>query len=221
MNRIPIWILPVLVFAFSVADLAACASGDDDDDSGDDSGDDDSGDDNTGGDDDDSGGDDDSTDANLWGVVYVNEGMSSATVQPLGYFNYAGAVFFTPENYAIWYALVETEGSCQRFFFDIPLPFTWDYLDAGPILISGANVSPIHLTDASYQYGWLYSPDYAFQTEDDLFDPGDAISFGVAGNIVDIPAFSGQVTAPEMVEVTAPADFDDLTSVGTGDFTVS
>ena len=200
--------------------------GDDDDDNDDNADDDDSSDDDDASDDDDSGDDDDDNDddpwdgEDRWGMVYVSEGLASSNFVPLTYYNAVGASFSDPDDFADWNQPVEQSGDCERFFYDNPIQFDYHYVKGGNITITGANVGPIHLAPVPYTYGYYYEADYDPLSVSNLFDAGDTVSFSTTGS-GSIPAFSGQLTAPAMIQVTKPSNFDSLTSVPSGAMTFS
>ena len=187
----------------------------DDDNVDDDAADDDSADDDTV--DDDSADDDTWSDENSWGLIYVTEGHSSSNLSTLDYYNYVGATFYDPDDHASWISdPVESDGPCDRYFYDYPSdPIDYNYLNGGNVTVTGANVSPIHLTPTAYTYGYYYTPDYEPTSVSDLFAPGDIIHYTTAGHGI-LPAFSGQLAAPQMINITQPANFDALTSLPSG-----
>ena len=223
--------LLLLVFlATIVGTFGACDDDDDDDDddNDDDYNDDNDDDDNNDDDDDDDVDDDDDNDddddewtfEDRWGSVIINEGFYSSNLNALDYNCYAMASFSDPDDTAIWSDPVETAGDCERYFYDYPVQFDYNYLNGGNITISGAKVSLIRLIPKVYQYGYYYEPDVSFNAVNNLFDNGDTISYTTSGQ-GSIPAFSGSGPAPDMINVTQPSNFDSLTSVPGSDWTVS
>ena len=189
---------------------------DDDDDSGDD--DDDSGDDDDDDNDDDNDDDDDTSGNDLWGSIYISEGYTSSNYTSLTYSNYAGASFYDPDEAAAWNTPEESAGDCERYFYDNPNPYDYNYLNGGTVTLTGANVTPIHLTPTAYQYGYYYTPDYDYLNCANLFDGGDTIAFSNTGS-GSVPAFSGQINAPGEVTITQPSNFDSLTTAPSGAMT--
>lgn len=162
--------------------------------------------------------DDNDNDENVWGGLYVAEGYTSTNYKGWTYYNGVGTTFFDPEDAAGWSQPVEESEDCARYFTDYPTTFDYYYYNGGNVTLTGASVSPIHLTPTSYEYGYYYTADYDPAAVADLFDHGDALSFHTAGN-GSIPSFSGESTGTQMIEVTQPADFATLNSLPSGAMT--
>jgi hypothetical protein len=191
--------------------LVACGGEDDDDDNDDD------------GDDDDASGDDVDgwpTD-DRWGMVIVSEGMTSSNQVPLTYINSIYASFFDPDELeGTSQAPDETVGACSRTYFDGLAATTVETLSGGVITVTGAAVSPVELTPTNYEFGYYYFADYDPLLVDDLYSQGDLISYTTTGS-GEIPGYSGSLEAPDDLAVSAPANFDTLSKLPSGDFKVS
>ena len=145
----------------------------------------------------------------VWGGINVEQGFDTnnkASNTPT-FFSSASASFVDPSGEI---KPAEVMGTCSRYVYPYP-GASLTYLNGGLIHITGGSISPITLTPTLNAGGlWLY-PD-GLAGNEQLFASGNTLHFDCAGN-APLPAFSGDVVAPPPIVVTAPANFDTLTTL--------